>query len=418
MWQARKSLGVAAWAVALLFLLSPGCTTNQASASGNSDEKAEKEKEQAAGDSEAAESKHASVSDETEPTESSEPSKSQESSGPSLVERAMDPSRPLPKKARKVLSDIEFDPQPKNLTKDSHYWVSNEHFHHLFKSKVEDHGGIYMGVGTDQNYMIAAWAKSPILLMMDFDGQIRNVHQIYGVVFDHVDEPDQFVHKWKDEDAEKIRGWLEEAYGDDEERLEALKETLKIARPHIYYRLRKTAERYEEREIPCFLTDESQYDFIKGLWERNRVFAIRGDLTGDTAMMEIATALESLGLELGLLYLSNTEQYFEFTPTYRRNVVVQPFSKDSLVLRTRPMQGLGYPEGGEYHYNIQKGRNFANWMRYNHVTKSKHLLGWYKQDDRDVDGLSYIKTDAPISDDAPEIAGVGEYDLDIGREEK
>jgi len=330
------------------------------------------------------------------------------------AERAMDPSVPLPERAREVFEGIAFDPIPEDLTQDAHYVVSNENGHHMYRPHIRGHGEILMGVGTDQNYLLAGWAESPILLMMDFDEQVRNVHHLYDVVFERTEGPQQLVDQWRDDNVEEIRNWIGEDYSGDEERVEELNETLDLAHDDIHYRLRKTAERYREADLPTFLTDEEQFEFVKGLFERGRVVPIRGDLTGETAMLEIADALEELNLELGLLYLSNAEQYFEYDPAYRRNIAVLPFSHDALVLRTRPMEALGVPEGDNYHYNIQGGRNFAGWMAHNDVEDAKQLITWYMTDHRDPEGLSFIRKEPPVSRREPEVAAIADdYDVDI-----
>lgn len=348
--------------------------------------------------------------------ESAGESEDAESEGPTAVQRALDPAVSLPDEFERALSDIEFDPRNRDITRDSHYWVSNERHHHLYRSQIRGQGGVLMGVGTDQNYLFAGWAKSPILLLVDFDAQIQNVHRIYELVFERNDDPESFIQQFRESNVDEIRAWIREAY-DDEKRVEELDQVLEYASDSIFYRLRTTAEQYEEAEIPTFLTSRKQYEFVRGLWERDRVFPIRGDLTGDDAMLDIAETLESLGLSIGLLYVSNAEQYFEFSPAYRRNIVVQPFDDDSLVLRTRPMEALGVPEEGKYHYNVQPARNFAGWLRHNRVEKVSHLMLWYREDAEETEGFSIIEKRPLRSDPRPEIAEVSaDYEVEFDRE--
>ncbi len=319
-----------------------------------------------------------------------------------LLATAMDPTEPLPKVVRQALEDIEFDPHPESLTRDSHYWVSNEHHHYLFREAVDGHGGIYMGVGTDQNYLIGAWAQPAILILMDFDEQIRNVHHLYELMFSRADTPEEFIDLWSAQNADEMHTALKEKYGEGE-RFDALKRTFDIARAVIHARLRMTARAYERREIPSFVTDQDKYDFIRSLWENDRVFPVRGDLTADTTMVDIATTLDELGLSMGIIYTSNAEQYFDFTPAYRRNIAVQPFDDESLMLRTRPASAFGFPEGGEYHYNVQPGLNFADWMQNNTILNSWRLLSRHRED-ADTQGLSYIREAPEPSDNPPQLA--------------
>ena len=323
-----------------------------------------------------------------------------------IRERAMDPGAPLPDPVRENLASIESDPPPEALTLDSHYWVSNEDHHHMFRETIDSHGGIYLGVGTDQNYLMAAWAESPILLLMDFDEQIRNLHHVYGVVLSRVDSPDAFVAQWSPRGEDEVRDWLRDEY-DDEARQAQLLRTFSIARATVFHRLRQIAEDYRERGIPTFVTDQEQYDFIRGLWDAGRVFPIRGDLTGDATMVDIAQTLEDLGLRLGLVYTSNAEQYFSFSPAYRRNISVQPFAQDGLILRTRPMERLGYPDEDDYHYNIQDAWNFAAWLEQSDVPNAGALLVHHREPS-DRRGLSFVRKDPVVADTPPEIAGEGE----------
>jgi hypothetical protein len=357
----------------------------------------------------------------------------------SVTELAMDPTVELPEAVRTSLAAIENDPEPESLVRDSHYWVSNENFHHVFRKHIDDHGGVFAGVGTDQNYLMAAWARSPIILMIDFDEQIRNVHDIYGVILRRVDTPDALRKAWRQPD--QVAEWIDADFEDD--RARALRKTYSNARGIIYARLRKVAKAYTEREIPTFLTDQTQFEFIRDLWRNERVFAFRGDLTGPKTMIQIGRALREHGLSMGLFYTSNAEQYFPFTPEYRRNILALPASDASMVLRTRPYRGLGLPmdpepeleereqkkrdkmleemteeereeflakevadRTGEYHYNVQRLSNMQTWLKTSDVEDVLYLLRKRRTNDDEVDGLSTISAEPLPSKSPPEIAPV------------
>ena len=316
------------------------------------------------------------------------------------VAQAMDAGKPLPEELSQVLGSVEFDPFPEQLVLDAHYWVSNENFHHLYKPWIDDHGGILLGVGTDQNYLMAGWSRSPILLMMDFDEQIRNVHEIYGVIFRRTATPSEHVRAWSKE--EQVVSWL----GEDFEgvRLEELKTTYSRSRRSVLVRLRKVITDYKEREIPTYLSDQAQYDFVRSLWTNGRVFSLRGDLTADKTMVQIARALADHQLVLGIVYLSNAEQYFDFTPEFRRNIIAQPFDERSVVLRTRPWDELGFPEGGSYHYNVQAAGNFREWLETHRVKNASRLLAGWRSNDDEIPGLSEVKRKPRPTSNPPEIA--------------
>ena len=54
---------------------------------------------------------------------------------------------------------LEADEAPEEITRNSHYVISNELNHHLFRPHVQDLGGVLVGVGSDQLYLIAGWMK-------------------------------------------------------------------------------------------------------------------------------------------------------------------------------------------------------------------------------------------------------------------
>ncbi len=321
-----------------------------------------------------------------------------------MVSTAMDPSQPLPALVRRSLEAIEYDPHPESLTRGNHYWVSNEDNHYLFRDALDDQGGIFIGVGTDQNYLMAAWAKSSILIPMDFDEEIRNVHHLYEVMFSRAETPSEFIDLWASNRSDEMYAALEEKYGEGQ-RYDELESAYDTAAQTIHWRLRTTASTYEELDIPTFLTDQEQYDFIRNLWERGRVIPVRGDLTGDVTLVDIATTLEELDLHTGVIYTSNAEQYFDFIPSFRRNIAVQPFDEESLLLRTRPASAFGLADGGDYHYNVQPAQNFSDWMTYSRIPNSWNLLMRHREDS-DVKGLSYIREEPEHADDPPELAEI------------
>jgi hypothetical protein len=91
-------------------------------------------------------------------------------------------------------------------------------------------------------------------------------------------------------------------------------------------------------------------------------------------MQQIGFALRDSDMKLGVLYTSNAEQYFEYTPSVRRNFLAQPFAENALVLRTLGWDSHGFVDGEEYHYNMQAGTNFAGWMKTSMVSKAGRLL--------------------------------------------
>ena len=301
-----------------------------------------------------------------------------------------------------LLKGVRADPAPPEIVRNSHYWVSNEHNHQLWYPSINGLGGALIGVGTDQNYLFAGWARSTILILMDFDEKIPVIHEVYAYMFSISATPEEFLKRWArsyhDDSAEKLSAYftaLIEPTAQREAHAKGLGETrsqryikrrvsrfvkervniYKLTRGLIWRRLSKTKKKYLKLKLPTFLSDQDQYDHIRSLWAGGRVLAIRGDLTADYTMLDIATALMSLGESLNVLYLSNAEQYFKLPPTYRRNIIAQPWGDRSVALRTMGWGSLGFfDEDEQYHYNIQSGPNFVTWMKESRTTKAGRMM--------------------------------------------
>ena len=315
-----------------------------------------------------------------------------------------DPYGPVSDEVRARFAAIESDPKPPELTRNSHYWVSNERSQfvwHEALSKVGGVGGAYIGVGTDQNYMLAAWAKSDFIVLMDFDQAIVNLHQAYKVFFAAAATPEAFLELWSEDKEAEGQKLIEAAYPDAQER-EPIARAYKIARKLVYLRLKRLKRQYPALDIPTFISDQAQYDHIRKLWANGRVVAIRGDLTAAKTMQQIGYALQDSDMKLGVLYFSNAEQYFEYTPQVRRNILAQPFADNSLVLRTLGWQSHGFIDGEEYHYNLQSGTNFAGWMQTSMVPKAGRLLRYKTA--TEVEGSSIIDQPPQQSQRLPDIA--------------
>lgn len=307
----------------------------------------------------------------------------------------------LPDAVRAAFLAIREDPAPPELTRNSHYWISNEHSHFLWRERIAGVGGAYLGVGSDQNYLLAAWARSSLLVLMDFDGAIGDLHGVYKVAFAAAETPAAFLTLWGKTKEEELRGLVEAAYTDPEERKRVTR-ALKIARALVYSRLSRTRRDYEKRGVPTFLTDQADYDHVRKLWADGRVFAMRGDLTGDQTLVDIAAALEKAEVRLGVLYFSNAEQYFDYGPSFRRNMLRLPVQDDAVVVRTLGWKGHGFVEGEQYHYTIQPARKFAAWMRDNKIVSLGRLLN--NKTNSAIAGFSSLEVDAPVSKKPPEIA--------------
>lgn len=290
------------------------------------------------------------------------------------------PLQPLSEAAQAAFAAITPDPAPKSITRNSHYWVSNEYQHDLFLDALKDKGGVHIGVGSDQNYLIAGWSKPEALVLLDFDAQVPRLHRIYKHAFAHAETPDAFYALWAEKNIKQLAEWVKAELPKGRERKRTL-DALRFSNKAVRRRLRLTRRAYGKREIPTFLTDQAQYDYVRNLWATGRVFPVRGDLTGELALRSVGAAAKKAGLPVRSLYLSNAEQYFDYTPAFRANIAALPFDERSVVLHTIAWSGFGFADG-HYHYAWQPGLNFQLWMATSRVKNLPRMLRYRDQSKR------------------------------------
>lgn len=251
------------------------------------------------------------------------------------------------------LRALEPDPAPARTTNDLHYLVSNERRLDLFRPELDDRGGVLLGVGTDQNYVMAAWSRTELLVIVDFDQQVVDLHAIHGALMIAAPTMEEFQRLWSEAGAPDARAALRAAHPARPELL-ALYDS---ARDVVDRRLRRLARRYVDLGVRSWLDTPEQYRFVADLHARGRVVALRGDFTRDGVLRRVAGVLSAHALPVRVLYLSNIEQYFTYRRPFKDNMRALPLGDGSLVLRTLP----GRPAG--FHYILQRGDDFHAWMR-------------------------------------------------------
>lgn len=268
----------------------------------------------------------------------------------------------------KKLREIPRDKRPKSIIRNIHYIVSNENRHYLWRSAIEGKGGIYVGVGAEQNYILAGWSRPEVLVLMDFDQWIVDLHEGYKALFIRAETPEQFLELW----SKKRRP---EAVAAITATVKARKDQARIisvfrsSRHRVERHLRKIAKEYRSYQSPCFLTDEAQYTHIRSLALRGHFLAVRGDLTADKAVKGISTFARAVNIPVRVFYLSNAEYYFSYSQgRYRSNMTSLFVDDESVILHTHPYQGWSY------HYIYQSGLNFKAWLTSRKVGSLRSMM--------------------------------------------
>ncbi|MEM6296893.1 MAG: hypothetical protein AAGA54_36855, partial [Myxococcota bacterium] len=128
------------------------------------------------------------------------------------------------------------------------------------------------------------------------------------------------------------------------------------ARDEVIDQLRRMRGKLEEAGETSYLSDPAQYRRLALLARRGRIVAKRGDFTKPGVVAGIAHALRDAGSRVGVLYLSNIEQYFMYGPDFRDNVATMPLDARSAVLRTLPARPAGFE------YLVQTGDDAQAWI--------------------------------------------------------
>jgi hypothetical protein len=238
------------------------------------------------------------------------------------------------------------------------YLAGNEKMLHAFYPAIKDLGGGYVGVGSDQAYLLIGWAKPELAWFVDYDPDVVTLHSIYRVFLLGVDTPDEFLALWT-EDGRAAAKALLAAHITDPEELKRPRHLYLRYRGWIHRRLSAVKRRLVAAELPSFLNDQETYDFIRALLVAGRIRPMVANLLADEGIRGIAAAARELGVPIRLLYLSNAEEYWRrYDDQFKRNIEALPFDERGLVLRTL----LTWSANGDYVYSTQPGDNFKRWL--------------------------------------------------------
>lgn len=269
----------------------------------------------------------------------------------------------MPPAWTQALRGIVEDPAPPSLVRGEHYIISNESRHDLFRSAAMDRGGVFIGVGSDQNYLLAGWARPELLVLFDFDQLVVNLHRVYRVFFLNAATPDEFMALWDPKNEARAEALINAEYVDATRRAAVLR-AYRTGRYAVPRRFRGVLAIYKQHGVRSFLDDSAQYQYLVQMFRGGRVVMVRGDLTVGTCMSSIAAAARSMGAPVRLLYLSNAERYFNYTDAFRKSMLALPTDERSLVLRTRARRD------GSYEYIMQEADNFHAWLERRSVSVS------------------------------------------------
>jgi hypothetical protein len=298
---------------------------------------------------------------------------------------------PLSDDERRVLFASPEDESPAVLggvakaMEGRHYLTSNERSLQAFEPRVRDKGGGYLGVGTDQGYLMIGWARSEFAWLVDYDPMVIDVHGIYRALLLAAETPDDFLALWSREGRIDAHAAIDEhADAGDRARLRTL---YRKQRSAVAQRLADTVATMTGAGVPCWLTDEAQYEHVRDLVRHGRARAMLVDLSAEKGLVGIGRAARKAGIDIEVLYLSNAEEYWRLYPdAFRREVAALPMPDDALVLRTL----LIWKVNRDYRYNVQRADNFRAWLAETWVGNVYHIT--YKRPPADPLAVNSFET--------------------------
>jgi hypothetical protein len=307
--------------------------------------------------------------------------------GPSLIACLQRVVVTQPSPLAKDLASLAPDPAPPKLTNDRHYLTSNELRLDVFEEEIRGRGGVYLGVGAGQNYVLGGWSKPELMVIVDFDQDVVDLHSIYAMFFAYASTPDQFRSLWT-EDGRKTALEVIELAEFSPTRRARLITLYKRGRHYVDEWNVEMTERMAAHDTRWFLDDQAQYDHIADLVRRGQVVTHRGDFTKPGVMLGIGEALTKAGSDLGTVYLSNIEMYFMYGKAYKANMLGLPLQPSTVVLRTLP----AVPAGWEY--IVQAGDNFHRWVGHK-TTWSVYAIRGRENKNLVANNKHYVQDDPP-----------------------
>ena len=274
---------------------------------------------------------------------------------------------------------------------DSDNIITNE-ASYLFVSsqlaKVGVHGGVYVGVGPDQNFSYVALIKPSVAFMLDIrrDNMLehllfkslfalsRNRLEYLCLLFGKPFPPD--ADRWTGRSTNAIIQYLERTPTDSttvaaareasNARIAALKLPLDARDRAMIDRYRSefvedgletrysSLGRNNRMDYPTFgqlilatdragkaigyLADEDAFQFVRSMQLHDRIVPVVGNVAGDKAVRAIGEYAAEHGLRVSAFYLSNVEQYLINRDggfdEYARNMRALPHDSTSVIIRS------------------------------------------------------------------------------------
>jgi hypothetical protein len=188
-----------------------------------------------------------------------------------------------------------------------HFLRSNERRHDLFFPTLERLGGGYLGVGSDQNYTLAAVAQAELVFLVDIDAEVIRWHKVYAALIPYAVSPKELLKMMTVRADVTVQRALTERWGAEAPELLRSYRTYRFM---IGKHLTRELQVSRNGKASTWMSDPTLYGRIRALMIARRVIARVGDLHGERTLIGLGQAARTLNVTMRTIYLSNVEQWF------------------------------------------------------------------------------------------------------------
>ncbi|HQP49495.1 MAG TPA: hypothetical protein PKX12_12240 [Spirochaetota bacterium] len=248
--------------------------------------------------------------------------------------------------------------------------ISNEARLELYHPHIKDIGGGYISVGGTQNFILASWANSEWVWLMDFTRRVVAANKIHIAFLKHAENPAAFRELWKKKSYKTVEKILKDEYSQLPE-YQFIRQTWNVGRQYIPWRFGSLDRLVKKRKYKIWLNDQDLYQRLRSLAQRGRIMAVRGNLNGPTTVLGVAETAKKMQVPIRIIYFSNAEEYMRtYSPQFRKNFTALPVDEKSKVLRTISVYQRLFPWSPDsilssekgFHYNIMPAGVFQSWL--------------------------------------------------------
>ena len=316
--------------------------------------------------------------------------------GPSVA--AAQEAAPLTAEQREVFhGSAEDEPAVKLLGVNEDYegrsYLAGDEWNlHLYHPRIENLGGGYMGVGSDQGYMMVSWQRPEFAWLIDYDPLVVVTHKIYKTFFLEAKTPEEFYALWTKKEKKRALELIRRDWADDEN-LALLEKVYKDWRPKILRRHRRIKKKLKAQKISWYLSDQGSYDYMRSMIREERIRPMLANLLDENGITGIGEASRKLGVPMRVIYMSNAQEYWKYPQQFRDNAASWNVDDRSVVLHTLST----WSKNKDYRYVIQSATNFQEWMAEPWVRKVYSMVPRRKlEGPEDIDFIEFDRDVAEV----------------------